>query len=121
PGATKTQTTSAVGAGAVVTAQPPNAATVDSPESAASGSEVLGPAGVTPRSVVEVEPESSHGKPKRLPTGEDPVALGLVSVEGRLSRGELSLAVHDLIELSRRFPIDARVNVRLGRLLHQRA
>lgn len=58
---------------------------------------------------------------KRLPTGEDPVALGLVAVEARLGRGELALAVRDLIELSRRFPEDLRVQRRLSRLLHQRA
>ena len=57
----------------------------------------------------------------RWRTGEDPVALGLVSVEGNLSRGELTTAVRDLIELARRFPTDLRVNRRLGRLLHQRA
>ena len=57
----------------------------------------------------------------RWRTSEDPVALGLVSVEGNLSRGELTTAVRDLIELARRFPTDLRVNRRLGRLLHQRA
>ena len=64
---------------------------------------------------------SSAAKSKRLPTREDPVVLGLVAVEGRLSRGELALAVRDLIELSRRFRDDVRVNRRLSRLLHQRA
>lgn len=59
--------------------------------------------------------------PKRLPIGEDPVVLGLVAVEARLGRGELVLAVRDLIELSRRFSDDVRVNRRLSRLLHQRA
>ncbi|MGK0205570.1 MAG: hypothetical protein ACI9S9_004661, partial [Planctomycetota bacterium] len=59
--------------------------------------------------------------PKRLPTGEDPVVLGLVAVEARLGRGELALAVRDLIELARRFTDDVRVNRRLVRLLHQRA
>lgn len=63
----------------------------------------------------------SASSPRRLSNGEDPVALGLVSVEARLGRGELPAAVRDLIELARRFPSDARVNLRLGRLLHQRA
>jgi len=60
-------------------------------------------------------------KPRRLPMSQDPVALGMVSVEAALGRGELTVAVRDLIELARRFPDDARVNRRLGRLLHQRA
>lgn len=58
---------------------------------------------------------------RRLPMSQDPVALGMVSVEAALGRGELAVAVRDLIELARRFPDDARVNRRLGRLLHQRA
>lgn len=53
--------------------------------------------------------------------GEDPVVLGLVAVEARLGRGELELAVIDLLELARRFPGDARVQSRLARVLHQRA
>lgn len=53
--------------------------------------------------------------------GEDPVASGLVAVEARLGGGDLAAAVGELIELSSRFPDDARVRVRLGRLLHQRA
>lgn len=53
--------------------------------------------------------------------GEDPVVLGLVAVEGRLGRGELEIAVIDLLELARRFPGDARVQNRLARVLHQRA
>jgi hypothetical protein len=52
---------------------------------------------------------------------DDPVALGLVSVAASLGRGELIVAVRDLIELARRFPTDARANRRLSRLLHQRA
>jgi hypothetical protein len=60
-------------------------------------------------------------KAKRLPAREDPVVLGLVAVEARLGRGELALAVRDLLELSSRFSEDARVNRRLSRLLHQRA
>jgi hypothetical protein len=54
-------------------------------------------------------------------SGEDPVALGLVAVETRLARNQLEPAVADLLELSRRFPADARVRLRLVRLLHQRA
>jgi tetratricopeptide (TPR) repeat protein len=64
---------------------------------------------------------SSVEKVKRLAARADPVALGLVAVEVRLGRGELALAVRDLIELSSRFRDDARVNRRLSRLLHQRA
>ena len=81
-----------------------------------------GGAAVVPQPVAsESNQPSPVAKPKRLPTGEDPVVLGLVAVEGRLSRGELALAVRDLIELSRRFRDDVRVNRRLSRLLHQRA
>ncbi|MCB9876817.1 MAG: hypothetical protein H6835_04360 [Planctomycetes bacterium] len=57
----------------------------------------------------------------RVSVGEDPVALGLVSVEGCLGRGELRQAVDDLIELARRFPSDLRVCQRLVPLLKQRA
>ena len=49
------------------------------------------------------------------------MVLGLVVVEARLGRGELALAVRDLLELSGRFSDDVRVNRRLSRLLHQRA
>lgn len=70
-------------------------------------SPVAAPAGPTPT--------------RRLPMSQDPVALGMVSVEAALGRGELTVAVRDLIELARRFPDDKRVNVRLSRLLHQRA
>lgn len=49
------------------------------------------------------------------------VVLGLVAVEARLGRGELELAVVDLLELARRFPGDVRVQRRLARVLHQRA
>ncbi|MCR9248597.1 MAG: hypothetical protein NXI31_26520 [bacterium] len=55
------------------------------------------------------------------PGGSDPVAMGLVAVETRLGRGDLEAAVADLIELSQRFPTDARVRLRLARVLHQRA
>ena len=51
----------------------------------------------------------------------DAVARGLVQVESRLARSDLQGAVADLFELARRFPSDARVQVRLARLLHQRA
>jgi tetratricopeptide (TPR) repeat protein len=69
--------------------------------------------------VVDREPEVVIARP--VPTGEDPVALGLVSVEARLANGEREGAVHDLIELAKRFPDDRRVRRRLGPLLHQRA
>lgn len=78
------------------------------------------PAVAAPESSTTTKP-SPVKQPQRLPTGEDPVVLGLVAVEARLGRGELVLAVRDLIELSRRFTDDVRVNRRLSRLLHQRA
>lgn len=55
------------------------------------------------------------------PQGIDPVASGLVAVETSLCRGQLEAAVGALLELARRFPDDARVTIRLVRLLHQRA
>jgi tetratricopeptide (TPR) repeat protein len=54
-------------------------------------------------------------------TSTDAVARGLAQVESRLARSDLQGAVADLFELARRFPKDARVQVRLARLLHQRA
>jgi hypothetical protein len=54
-------------------------------------------------------------------TSTDAVARGLAQVESRLARSDLQGAVAELFELARRFPIDARVQVRLARLLHQRA
>lgn len=82
--------------------------------------EPAGSGGAAGRQATELpEPAGEIARP--LPTGEDPVALGLVSVEARLARSEREGAVHDLIELSRRFPDDRRVQRRLGPLLHQRA
>ncbi|HIE69088.1 MAG TPA: hypothetical protein EYP98_02415 [Planctomycetes bacterium] len=66
-------------------------------------------------------PQQLAPKSRRVPLADDPVALGLVSVAASLGRGELIVAVRDLIELARRFPGDARTNRRLSRLLHQRA
>ena len=54
-------------------------------------------------------------------TAGDAVSIGLVAVEARLGRGELELAVVDLLDLARRFPADPRVRTRLARVLHQRA
>lgn len=54
-------------------------------------------------------------------TAGDAVSLGLCAVEARLGRGELELAVVDLLGLARRFPADPRVAARLSRVLHQRA
>lgn len=51
----------------------------------------------------------------------DPVALGLVDVESKLRGGQMQLAVTSLIGLSDRYPGDARVRLRLIRLLQQRA
>ncbi len=58
---------------------------------------------------------------RSVANAEDPVALGLVAVEMRLGRGQLEMAVVDLLELARCHPRDQRVRVRLVRLLHQRA
>jgi tetratricopeptide (TPR) repeat protein len=52
---------------------------------------------------------------------DESVVLGLVAVETRLGRGELEQAVVDLLELARRFPTEVRVQLRLARVLHQRA
>jgi hypothetical protein len=54
-------------------------------------------------------------------TSTDAVARGLAQVESRLAGSDLQGAVADLFELASRFPNDARVRVRLARLLHQRA
>jgi tetratricopeptide (TPR) repeat protein len=56
-----------------------------------------------------------------LEPADESIVLGLVAVETRLGRGELELAVVDLLELARRFPDDVRVQRRLARVLHQRA
>ena len=69
----------------------------------------------------QAAPSGGSARPARVPLALDPVALGLIAVEGRLARRELAGAVRDLMELARRFPKDARVNFRLSRLLHQRA
>ena len=60
-------------------------------------------------------------EPPLSAAGNDPVALGLVDVESKLRSGQMQLAVTSLIGLSDRFPGDARVRVRLARLLQQRA
>ena len=78
-----------------------------------------------PRRQVEVEatpaPVADGIVAVPAPSGEDPVALALVSVEARLARGAREEAVQALVELLRRFPRDRRVQRRLGPLLHQRA
>ena len=99
----------------------------DSHENPSVAAPQSAPSAVAPSSSAAAEDSTPTPKSesvvvvKRLPQGEDPVVLGLVAVEARLGRGELALAVRDLIELARRFPADARVNRRLVRLLHQRA
>ena len=57
----------------------------------------------------------------RPPLSDDPVALGLVSVEARIGLGEFDLAVLDLVELLQRFPKDRRIHRRVIGLLYQRA
>ncbi len=54
-------------------------------------------------------------------SGDDAVAVCLVDIERRLGRGEFEAAVAQLLELAQRFPVEPRVQVRLARLLHQRA
>ena len=70
-------------------------------------------------------PASDHATPVAPhgvgATSTDAVARGLAQVESRLARSDLQGAVADLFELARRFPRDSRVQVRLARLLHQRA
>jgi tetratricopeptide (TPR) repeat protein len=51
----------------------------------------------------------------------DGVAAALVAVEAKLARRDLEAAILDLLDLVRRYPDDARVRLRLARLLHQRA
>jgi hypothetical protein len=93
---------------------------------ATPGAMAARPAGAhDPRAASTAAPATQVEAPGEAATviasGEDPVALGLVAVETRLGRNQLEPAVADLLELSRRFPNDARVRVRLVRLLHQRA
>jgi tetratricopeptide (TPR) repeat protein len=71
-------------------------------------------------------PTAAAGEVTPPPAGgtklaDESVVLGLVAVETRLGRGELELAVVDLLELARRFPDDVRVQRRLVRVLQQRA
>lgn len=73
-----------------------------------------------PSTPATTAPESEPRAPS-VAAGEDPIALGLVAVEARLGHGELELAVIDLLELARRYPVDRRVQSRLVRVLHQRA
>ena len=68
------------------------------------------------------EPASMRPKTTALAgTNGDVVATGLAAVEMRLSRGDLELALVDLLDLARRHPDDPRVRTRLARVLHQRA
>jgi hypothetical protein len=53
--------------------------------------------------------------------GPDVVAPVLVEIEARLLRGDLAGAIDELSVLAQRHPGEARVRVRLARLLHQRA
>jgi hypothetical protein len=78
----------------------------------------------TPSPAVAIEGPNVPAARPPVPSGRfsgDPVATGLVAVESRLARGELELAVVELLELSVRFPQEPRVGVRLARVLHQRA
>jgi hypothetical protein len=53
--------------------------------------------------------------------GPDVVAPALVELEARLLRGDLVGAIDEMSALALRHPGEARVRVRLARLLHQRA
>jgi len=70
------------------------------------------------------QPESAPqrtSEPVGAPVAGDAVSTGLVAVEVRLGRGDLDLALVDLLDLARRHPDDPRVRTRLARVLHQRA
>ena len=100
--------------------------TARSPKTARPPSKsVAGPKPTNPgRSAEQTVAPSGAPSPTSPESGlvpRDPVALGLVAVEASLGRGDLTSAVRDLLELSRRFPSDARIKHRLSRLLHQRA
>lgn len=84
-------------------------------ETSERGAEVAAPP------VNESRPQSAATRSVASAADEDAISLGLVAVETRLARGELELAVLDLLELARRHPIDFRVQDRLARVLHQRA
>lgn len=79
------------------------------------------PQGTSSLAVVEPASDGAHAGESIVSSSIDPVAPGLVQVESRLGRGELEPAVTDLLNLVRRYPKDPRVQVRLARLLHQRA
>jgi hypothetical protein len=76
---------------------------------------------VTPRPEPTVAPGDPLTAAAGPEAGVDPISTALVAIETRLARGEFELVVVDLLDLSRRFPGDARVRFRLGRVLHQRA
>ncbi len=71
--------------------------------------------------VTSSRPQVAAPRPVMSAGDDDAISLGLVAMETRLARGELELAVLDLLELARRHPIDFRVQDRLARVLHQRA
>lgn len=77
--------------------------------SAAPIAEVRAPAPV----VVPVPPQE--------PPRDDAVSRALVDVEAQLGRGDLEAAVDELNTLAAGYPAEARVRVRLVRVLHQRA
>lgn len=96
------------------------------PGEVASASSVVAPSPMAPPTVPAAGPAGSPPAveaptPPLSAAANDPVALGLVDVEGKLRAGQLQLAVSSLLGLSDRFPADARVRVRLARLLQQRA
>lgn len=55
------------------------------------------------------------------PPRDDAVSRALVDVEAQLGRGDLEAAVDELNTLAAGYPAEARVRVRLVRVLHQRA
>lgn len=88
-----------------------------SPSSNAVDEEALS----APADVEAIAAEDPSPTKSALAPADESVVLGLVAVEARLGRGELEQAVVDLLELARRFPDDVRVQLRLARVLHQRA
>lgn len=77
-----------------------------------------------PLQAVEAPPSAVAAAPvvpRREDAVPDPAGLGLVAVEMMLGRGQLEQSVADVLDLARQFPGDARVRIRLSRVLHQRA
>lgn len=59
--------------------------------------------------------------PGKGPARDDAVARALVDVEAQLGSGDCEGAVDELVRLAEQHPTEARVKIRLVRVLHQRA